>query len=140
MASLIKEIILKIDSSWPNHVRIRDEIINDIAFESFPFRLDGVTWKTKDETREWVNPAKDYWDLSNLGEAPVTDVYWFMAKGASNNVAQSMGLYNIWEIALWELANMPLKTSTAFHSKIVFGTSKDSKRIALILNVHLEGL
>lgn len=35
---------------------------------------------------------------------------------------------------------MPHKTSTAFHSKIVFGTSKAQKRIALILNVHLEGL
>lgn len=51
-----------------------------------------------------------------------------------------MGLYNIWEIALWELPNMPHKTSTAFHSKIVFGTSKELKWIALILNVHLEGL
>jgi len=35
-----------------------------------------------------------------------------------------MGLYNIWEIALWELENMPHKTSTAFHSKIVLGTNQ----------------
>lgn len=71
-----------------------------------------------------MKPASDFWDLSNLGEANVSDVFWFMAKGASNHVASEMGLFNIWEIALWELADMPHKTSTAFHSKIVFGTSK----------------
>jgi len=35
-----------------------------------------------------------------------------------------MGLFNIREIALRELKNMPHKTSTAFHSKLVFGTTK----------------
>lgn len=37
LAALIKEIVLKIDSSRPNNVKIRDEVINDVAFESFPF-------------------------------------------------------------------------------------------------------
>jgi len=63
-----------------------------------------------------------------------------MAKGASNHVASQMGLINIREIALRELENMPHKTASAFHSKIVFGTSKAKKWVALILNVHLEGL
>jgi len=63
-----------------------------------------------------------------------------MAKGASNHVANQMGLWDVREIALRELANMPHKTSTAFHSKIVFGSLKNNKWIALILNVHLEGL
>jgi len=74
-----------------------------------------------------VRPASEFWDLSNLGEESISDVFWFMAKGASNHVASQMGLINIREIALRELENMPHKTASAFHSKIVFGTSKAKK-------------
>jgi purine-nucleoside phosphorylase len=38
LAALIKEIVLKIDSSRPSNVRIKDEVSNDGAFESFPFK------------------------------------------------------------------------------------------------------
>jgi len=89
LAALIKEIVLKIDSTWPNNVKIRDEVINDVAFESFPFWLENVQKLNlnREEIKEWVKPAGDFWDMSNLGENPVSDVYWFMAKGAAHNVA-----------------------------------------------------
>lgn len=89
---------------------------------------------------EWIGEAVKLWDRTNLGEKEVEDVYWFMAQGASLDVASQLGLYNIREVSLHEFPGMPLKTSTSRHAKIVWGTSKEGKRILLVLNTHLEGM
>jgi len=89
---------------------------------------------------EWVADSVKVFDKANLGEAEISDVYWFMAQGASKGVAASMGLSKIRELSLHEFPGMPLKTSTSRHSKVVWGTSPQGKRILLILNTNLEGM
>lgn len=92
LADLITKIILKIDSTRPNHVRIKDEVGESSFFDSYKFRMD---LPQRIPINDWIGDAIKLWDRTNLGEKEVEDVYWFMAQGASLDVASQLGLINI---------------------------------------------
>lgn len=59
LADLITKIILKIDSTRPNHVRIKDEVGESSFFDSYKFRMD---IPKRIPINDWIGDALKLWD------------------------------------------------------------------------------
>ena len=64
LAELISKIILKIDSTRPNHVWIKDEVGESSFFDTYKFKME---LPKRIPINEWIGEAVKLWDRTNLG-------------------------------------------------------------------------
>ena len=136
LGELVKKIIIAIDPNRETSVRLKDQVSKELSLPSYLMKNP----KPQFPIDSWISEAQDIMHMTNLGHSKVDEAYWFMSYGAHRDIIKNADLKDLREISFEEIPNMPTKTSSAKHSKIIFATNSDNKRILIILNSFLEGL
>mmetsp|Transcript_11122 Transcript_11122/g.12507 ORF Transcript_11122/g.12507 Transcript_11122/m.12507 type:complete len:454 (-) Transcript_11122:339-1700(-) len=136
LASLVSNIIHKIDMKRETSLALKDTISSESCLESYLMKNP----KPQHDVKEWTAGALEMLDITNLGYSKAVEAYWFMSNGAHADILKHANLKDIRELPFNELPNFPLKSSAAVHSKIVFATTSQGKRVLLVLGSFIEGL
>ena len=136
LGKLVQEMIIKIDMERETHVKLNDKISNERSLPSYLMKNP----KPEFPVDNWIADALEMLSVTNMGHDTVDEAYWFMSSGAHRDIIKNAELKDIREISFEELPGMPVKTSSAKHSKVVFATTSIGNRVLLILNSYLEGL
>lgn len=136
LGKLVSSIIQNIDMKRETNIKLKDQISNEHILHSYKMKNPKPQYPVKD----WISDALEILHATNCGHDRVDEAYWFMSTGAHRDIIKNADLKDIRELPFDEIPNMPTKTSSARHSKIIFATTSVGKRVMLILNNFLEGL
>jgi len=136
LAQFVSNIINKIDMKRETQVRLKDVIFPHQQLLSYKMKNP----KPQFPVDEWIYEALEMLFATNLGHEKVDEVYWFMSYGAHKDIIKHADLKDIREVPFEEIPNMPTKTASAKHSKLVFATTSNGNRVILVMNSFLEGL
>lgn len=136
LGKLVTSIITNIDPKRETHVKLKDQISEEPYLHSYIMKNP----KPQYPVENWIADAVDMMHATNCGHNRVDEAYWFMSTGAHKDILNKADLKDIRELPFDEIPNLPTKTSSARHSKVIFATNSSGKRILIVVNSFLEGL